>query len=287
MPNPELLELQHHHAPNILAISDTHAGSIYSPVNPDTKIRSADGTHFHPENRTAVQDWLWQIWLKVIEAAMDLPDLTLVHLGDMCQGDRHPGELISDNIAHQPELAIWTLEPLLALPNLKRVELIAGTGAHTEGQAALELITMNRIKQERPDIQVDLAYHKVFYTGGGCTPFLDASHHGPTPGIYIHTAGNVARNHLRNLMLQEILSRNAPAKYYLRGHFHQYQREFAEVGEYYSQMILLPSLTGANEYAQKAGKSPAYIGAGGVIIQGDNVTKVIQTLDIRQRSILD
>jgi hypothetical protein len=273
--------------PNIVVISDTHAGSIYSPINPDTQIRSADGTSFHPENRTAIQDWLWRIWLRVCAEAMALPDFTLIHLGDLCQGDKHPGELVSDNIAHQPELALWTLKPILALPNLRRVELILGTAAHNGGQGALEMITLGRIKQERPDVEVDFSYHRVYYTDGGATPWIDAAHHGPHPGMYLHTAGNVARNYLRNQMMGEILGGNIPPRYYLRGHFHQPVIETVTIGmEYESKIILLPSLTGANEYAIKAGRSPSGVSAGGVIITGDRVMPVIDTMDIRQRSIL-
>lgn len=272
--------------PNIVVISDTHAGSIYSPINPDTQIRSADGTHFHPENRTAVQDWLWRIWVKVCAIAMDLPDFTLIHLGDLCQGDRHPGELVSDNIAHQPELAVWTLKPLLALPNLKRVELILGTAAHNGGQGALEMIALGRIKAERPDVEVDFSYHRVYYTDGGATPFLDAAHHGPGPGIYTHTAGNIARNHLRNAMVNEVLNGRRPPRWYFRGHYHTKVQETVRVGGITSDIILMPSLAGANEYSLKAARSPSEIEAGGLIIRGENAEWITESQDIRQRSIL-
>lgn len=273
--------------PNIVAVSDWHAGSIYSPINPDTLIQSADGTVFHPERRTAITEWIWQIHKRMVDKAQTLTSsFTLVHLGDICQGNRFMSELISDNLAHQPELALWTMKPFLDLPNCQRVEIILGTAAHNGGQGALEMITAGLVRAYRPDIEVNIHYHAVYYTDEGTIPWVDAAHHGPHPGMYLHTAGNIARNYLRDNMQAEINKLRIPPKYYLRGHYHERRSVEYEIGDYTSRLINLPSLTGANEYARKAGRSPTGVTVGGCIISDSGVEWVTDSQDIRDRTII-
>ena len=210
--------------------------------------------------------------------------VTVIILGDLTQGNRHPDLYVSDRLTDQIAIAEQALRPIYALPNLRGVHIACGTGAHNWGAAATEILIASHLQCQYPDIDMAITYHGLMDIDGAG---IDYAHHGPGVGNRSWLRGNMVRFYLRDLMMREIANHRTPPKVVLRGHVHNDCYEYLQDGEYSSHCFILPSLAGLGEYAQQATRSIESITNGTLMITMDGgevaqIKKDYHTLDLRR-----
>lgn len=122
---------------HILLIGDTHGGHTHGLMSPSVELQQETETGeivtYTPQLR-AVQDWLWHDvylpGLEQVEALTRNDPLTVIHMGDVTHGVRRMQELVTTEMDDQLEIACANFAPILGLPNLKRLEIVIGTGSH-------------------------------------------------------------------------------------------------------------------------------------------------------------
>jgi hypothetical protein len=255
----------------ILAIeSDQHGGSQLGLLNPDTVIKS---TRFGnkkvelnelQEHLHNIRDWGMKETLKLA----DKDPIYVFNLGDVTQGIRFPIELISARIATQVQIAAWNSKPWLHYKNVKGMRWAEGTENHVFGEGTAEHLVEMVLSSEFKEKDLLTVHH-------GLTTWvendIDYSHHGPSPGTREWTKGNVARLYLRDLMMIDASMGKKPPDLVLRGHFHEYIKEFSWIRmdgkEYESWLYILPSFSFPGEYTSKATKSKAWVEHGMIAVE--------------------
>ena len=276
----------------MLVLSDTHGGHKHALCDPDTVLFDEDELGNPVQQRVAltdVQKWLWNVYSELLERTTEIAgddEIVCVHLGDVCHGNKHPEQLISTRIYDQIEIAATALSWLRAL-NLRSMAIIAGTGAHTFGEASATKAVADRLKHEH-QIPAEVFYHGLFDIDGLS---VDAAHHGPGPGSRSWLTGNVARYYLRSLMMAAIVADQYPPELVLRGHYHTKVDEVVTVGDYESRIIVCPSMCFLSDYARQATKSIPRVTVGGALFEIDNghvIGKhwITDTVDVRTRKTL-
>lgn len=269
-------------------ISDTHAGHNLGLCNPDVKlVRVMDGQEYTPV-LTETQRWAWHLYMQMVDKAeQSLEELTVFHYGDPVHGIRWIEELMSDAMVDQFLMARANWMPWLRIPRLKRIEFIIGTGVHEMGQGSATRTIQAMLQPIREDVEMNVTYHGLYYKDDEL--FLDAAHHGPHPGKYLHTAGNIVRFYLRDRMQREInygISCGVirkPPQIYARGHWHEKRDEWYEIGGFRSRILCLPSFSGITEHAHKTGQSPPFLEIGGCLLHDQNdVEWITDRKDIRK-----
>jgi hypothetical protein len=192
---------------------------------------------------------------------------------------------MTTRIEDQIEIAATALAWLKAI-NPRSMQIVAGTPAHTFGEASASLMVAKRLQAH--GLPAEVVYHGLFDVGG---LLVDASHHGPGPGSRSWLRGNVARYYLRSLMLDDITDGKRPPGLVLRGHVHTKVDEVVAVGDYESRLCICPSLSFISDYARQATKSVSRVTVGGLLIEiidGEIYKRhwLTDTVDIRTRKRL-
>lgn len=263
------------------ALGDTHGNSKVGLLNPDVTLHEEvpvfldDGSKeitlepFRP-TLTLAQKTLWSDYKEDLNALVELADgdpVDVLHGGDLAQGSKHWGELVSTRFADMVEIAAANLRPMLDLKesgklNLRNFWIAKGTGAHTEGEGSLELIVAKQLSAEY-DFDVKVAYHYLLDIDGYT---VDASHHGPGPGVRNWLWGNILQLYTLSLMMDELDAGRNPPDLVLRYHFHQYVRRWstkrAHSKTHETLATICPSYCFTNDYARKVAKSPPRITIG-------------------------
>ena len=239
---------------------------------------------------TDIQNWLWNVYNEKIiartkEIAAD-DDLVIIHLGDVCHGKKHPEQLMSTRQEDQAIIAATALSRLAALKP-RSIRIIAGTAAHTFGEASATIAVANRLTSIL-NLPTKVVYHGLFDIDG---LVVDASHHGPGPGSRSWLTGNVARYYLRSLMMTDIIANQYPPDLVLRGHVHTKIDEVVTVGDRESRIAICPALCFMSDYARQTTRSLSSVTVGGAlfeIVNGSIVKRhwLTDAVDIRTRQTL-
>ena len=282
----------------LVTLADFHAGHRYGLLNPDTVLyeHDADGNEledYHPE-LNKIQQYLWSIYqaqIKYVGEFAKGDDVIIAVAGDMTIGNKHPSRLVSEREADQIEIGVSNMRPWYAL-NPKAVKIIKGTGAHNFGYGSSEITITKQLRTEYPSVPIKFCDHALTTINGMST---DISHHGPGPGIRNWLKGNEARYYLRSNMQDEINAGHTPPRLYVRGHYHEDVEETlvikANGKRYKSTLVILPSLTYLDDYADQHVKSPSRITHGMYvfeIIDSDlfRIIPLTKTIDIRTKDEL-
>ena len=273
----------------ILAImADQHAGSKLGLMPAGVVLMNEDGNPYVPNQGYTQAEFLWPNYertvFEVLEWANDDP-ITLIHDGDICQGDKH-GDLVSPLVIDQVVIALANLEPWLALGNIAEVCLIEGTQAHDYTGGTAERLVVDMLSST---VRASYAGHMLLDVGES---LLDIAHHGPHPGGRAWLRGNPARFSLRDAMLGEILRGNQVPDLYIRAHYHQPVDETTTIYTYQSRLLIVPSWQAADQFVRKVGQSPPRICCGMAaveVIDGciSQVRTYVHELDIRTYKTLE
>lgn len=274
----------------ILAVhSDTHAGLRYALMNPETVLYAEDekGNPYpwQPE-MTKTQEYLWKIYCEHIDTAIAIADgspMTVDHLGDECNGNKHPDLLVSNRIADQVIIAEMNTHPWFNYPMMQHYRQVVGTGAHNLGFGSTAMLVVSQMKARFPGVDIQPLYHGLMDIGG---VLVDYAHHGPFPGSREWLKGNVARFYLRDLMMRDLQDGRTPPRLVLRGHYHQPVKEYLEHAGHEAELFVLPSYTMINDHAMQAAQSPNKLTHGMIVFEIEDgkvveTHRLYQTIDIR------
>lgn len=248
-----------------VALSDTHAGSKYALMNPKVTLYATDefgNPQPYTPALTASQEYLWGCYQNDIRSVLDLAHgdpIVVLHNGDMTQGNKHLALLVSDRISDHVAIAVENMRPWFELPNLAAFRICIGTAAHNFNMGAAELLAFQQIKAVYPQKNIGICYHGILDIGGVA---IDYAHHGPGPGIRDWLKGNVARLYLRDVMYNDILAHTAPPDLVLRAHYHDYVTEVVYADGRHSRIVITPSYSMLDDYAQQAVRSQSYVSNG-------------------------
>jgi hypothetical protein len=283
----------------ILAVaSDKHGGHRLGLLNPETVLEYEDRKGNIEEYRPDLLDfqkYLWEIHQKHVKETQKLAgksEIIVFDNGDTTAGNKYPHEQVSTRISDQFKIAAWNSRPWLDLKNVKTVRITKGTGAHTFGEGTSEIVLQQILKGWYPRKDIRTVYHGLAKVAGIT---VDYAHHGPGVGIRNWLAGNIARLYLKSLIQDEIDLGNTPPHLVIRGHFHSYVEEYVvkifQGERYKSQLNVLPSYCGIDDYARQITKSKYILQHGMVcyeIIDGKilDTHPMFETIDIRTREVL-
>lgn len=283
----------------ILAVaSDKHGGHKLGLLNPETILEDEDSKgnliQWTP-NLQSFQQYLWGLHeehIKEVQKLAGKDEIVVIDNGDLAAGNKYPHEQVSTRISDQFDIASWNLRPWLDLKNVRTVRITKGTGAHTFGEGASEIIIQRILKGWYPKKDIRTIYHGLAKVGGIT---VDYTHHGPGTGSRNWLKGNEVRYYMKSLVQDEIDLGNTPPDLILRGHFHEYIEEYWVKmfmnKRHITQMNILPSYCGIDDYARQVTKSKYILQHGMVCYEIVN-NKILDTypfmntIDIRTRETL-
>lgn len=270
---------------------DTHGGNTLGLMNPDVKLRDAQGHEYNPV-LTEPQLYLHELFSEHVNKAIEFADgddLYVLHLGDVTHGNRHSPEEISTKIADQIHVGRANFWYWNKYKNLKAIRLVVGTPAHNFGEQTSEELVLEFIKGDMPKIDSKVLYHGLLDIHG---ILFDYAHRGPQSGKRNWLKGNEARYYLRSLMEDEIHMGNTPPHIITRGHYHSFVEEYLSISfkdtTYKSWLYTLPSYCFMGEFAVNV-TSSQYLETHGMIITevvDGQIGKTIilkQTMDLRTK----
>lgn len=293
------------------SLGDTHGNSKVGLLNPEATLHEEvplfeeddeeDEVELIPytPTLTLAQKRLWGDYTEDLTALAEVAagdPVDVLHGGDLAQGSKHWGELVSTRAADMIEIAAANLRPILDLKesgklNLRNFWIAKGTGAHTEGEGSLELVVAKLLSAEY-DFKVKVAYHYLLDIDGY---MVDASHHGPGPGIRNWLRGNILQLYTLSLMMDELDAGRRPPDLVIRHHFHQYVRRWSTKithrGTFETLAVICPSYCFTNDYARKVAKSPSRITIGQLayeLLDGKlyYTHELLRTYDLRVKEIV-
>lgn len=277
----------------LVFFSDTHGGHKLSLMNPNVwLLEQVDGEFrpYHPQ-MSATQQGLWGNYMSDIEAVAELAEgrqVDVFHVGDVTWGLRYPAGLVSTRIADQITIAVANMQPWLALPNVASLTFIAGTDSHELGEATAPILAAQQLAAQHPERRISTVSHLLGDVDGYR---VDAAHHGPHPGTRAWLSGNQLRYYGKSLMMAEIVNGGEPPELVVRAHYHEFCRETIRVGQWCTEVMVLPSYAGLTPYAQQATRSISRIGCGLVVVEVEDgkqreITPLVHSKDIRARVAL-
>jgi hypothetical protein len=277
-----------------VVLSDTHAGSKYALLNPDAVLFSEDengNMEPYKPKLTASQEYLWSIYQQDMQGIIDLAagdPIVVLHNGDLTQGNKHIALLVSDRVSDHVAIGTANLMPWFKLPNLKAFRVCIGTAAHNLNLGAAELLIYQQLQTMFPSTNLGVCYHGILDVDGVT---IDYAHHGPPTGVRNWLKGNVARLYLKDIMYNDILAHQRPPDLVLRGHYHEYVTEVVYTDGNHSRLVITPSYSMLDDYAQQAVKSVPYITNGLIafeIVKGklSEPIEFVHKLDVRRRETI-
>lgn len=284
----------------ILAVlSDTHGGHKLGLMNPGVTLfdESEDGTlvPYQPKP-TASQEYLWTLYKDNIWQTQQLAagcPITVIHNGDIAQGNRFQSELVSTRMADQVLIGAANLSLWLEYGNVHALRLSVGTEAHVFGEGSAEILVADLLRREFTAKDISVAHHGLVEFGG---LLIDYAHHGPPPGSRAWLSGNVARYYLQSLMMGEIMNGKIPPRLVLRGHYHgwvcetvtlQYQER-----DFVSTLLVTPSYCMMGEHGRKSARSASRVTNGMAAIEIEDgrlveIHRLTKTMDIRSKERIE
>lgn len=280
----------------ILAVmNDSHGGHSLGLMNPDVTLfdEDADGNPIPWKPKpTRTQEDLWKLYLDCIRkiyAIAGTDEIVVIHNGDECMGNKYPNRLVSSRISDQVLIAVANLGMWLQVPNVQKMRLGIGTGAHDFLDGSSTILVQQQLSALYPKKDVQVGYHGLANVAGVT---VDYAHHGPFPGSREWLRGNVCRYYLQSLMLAELDRGSTPPDLVLRGHYHSPVDEVVKIRrKYKSHIYIVPSFDGMDDHAHQATRSVDEITFGMIafeIVDGEIVKDypLYETHDIRRRETL-
>lgn len=218
--------------------------------------------------------------------------IVLITLGDLCNGDKYPDQLVSTRRSDQITMAVENLRMWLELPNLEKLRIVMGTSAHGFGEGSAELLIAEQVQKEYKNVDVLVLRHGLADADG---VLIDYAHHGPNAGIRHWTSGNQVRYYLRSILDTEIVAGREPPEVVLRAHYHNLCWESVKVqrgNEYYqAHAIVLPAYCGLSDHSQQVTRSTYLISCGLVameVMDGrlKEIVPFARSVDLRTREKL-
>jgi hypothetical protein len=210
----------------IAVVNDLHAGSPFA-VCP-AQWRFPTGTPFHPnELQTAILAHWCDCWQKV-RTLRKGARLIVIVLGDVIEGLHHETTQIeTSRVDVQEAWAIAIIEAGLELAKFNnradRIYFVSGTPAH-DGNGGQSLERVARAVLDLDANDSTRAAHDVLRLSVNGVRF-DATHKpGSGPGARAHTLGNAFHGWLRSLYFTALEDGQAPPRYVLTAHHHNYLR---------------------------------------------------------------
>lgn len=248
-------------------ISDPHAWFKFGLLNPETKIIDPKSKEAKGVLLNSWQEFLWETYTWGKDEVLKLAgkdDIHVISMGDLTHGNHYASEQISTRASDQIIAACYNFKPILQIKNVKSLKLAVGTASHVFGEGTSDLLVADHLQLEYPRVETKVVYH-------GFTKIADAaidfSHHGPGPGRLHWSKGNTARNYLKSMLMDDV-SRNRPtANLVLRGHYHEYIREWATYRGKSAWIVIMPPMCFMGDYGEQAMKSHYYIAPGTVAVE--------------------
>lgn len=238
---------------------------------------------------------MWHIYLEHIEGVKKFAggdEILLFFIGDATHGKRHIQHLVSNRMADQITIAVANLRPWMQLKNVTTCRLAKGTGSHVFDEGSSEILVASQLQAEFPVKNIATLYHGLADVD---SVKIDFAHHGPYPGSREWLRGNVARYYLRDLMMREIMAGETPPHLVVRAHYHTLVTETltirADGKAYKSELLILPSYCGLDQYATRVTRSVHKITNGLMayeVVDGDLLREceLVELLDIRTKEVL-
>jgi len=281
-------------------VADIHSGHKLGLQHPDLELMDEHGQMYMPGLSTEFQKFLNELYQQNIEDVADLADgcpVLLTHNGDITQGEAFAKHLSLVTLHEQIESAFWNLRRWYEHPriNLVGTRILFGTEVHNNGAGTSEAEVCRRLQLAYPKVDTRIAYHSVLNFVKQNEERIDLAHHGPFPGTRKWLEGNSAGWYLKDVMLKELLDGKTPPRIYGRAHYHTYvsaqQRVQAGEVEHVSDLIILPSYAGIDDYVRKVTRSKTHIVNGMVALEFERgfreAHKLIKRTDIRTHERLD
>ena len=284
----------------VALVADTHAGHKLAVQHPELELMDEHGETYTPTLDTEFQKFLNDLYQKHIDDVADLADgcpVLLTHNGDITHGEAFARHLSLVTLHDQIESAYWNLRRWYEHPriHLAGARILFGTEVHNNGAGTSEAEVCRRLQLAYPDVDTRIAYHSEIAFSRQQGQKLDLAHHGPFPGSRKWLEGNSAGWKLKDAMLKELLDGLTPPRVYARAHYHTYvsvqQRVQAGGVEHVSDLIILPSYSGVDDYVRKVTQSKTKIQNGLVALEFERGFRKAHPLyeetDIRTREELD
>lgn len=257
-------------------VADIHSGHKLGLQHPELEVMDEHGDNYTPGLATDFQKFLDELYQEHIEAIADLADgcpVLLTHNGDITHGEAFAKHLSLVTLHDQIESAFWNLRRWYEHPriNLAGTRILFGTEVHNNGAGTSEAEVCRRLQLAYPKVDTRIAYHSEITLLKQNEESIDLAHHGPFPGTHKWLEGNSAGWKLKDAMLRELLDGKVPPRIYGRAHYHTYvsnqQRVQAGGIEHVSDLIILPSYSGIDDYVRKVTKSKTKITNGMVVLE--------------------
>ena len=285
----------------ILDFGDTHAGSEYGLLHPETILEREreDGTieRYSPELSEIQKFLFYEIYKPFVQEIMEFAgddDVIAIHKGDVTQGNKYTEELLSPRLSDQILIATKNMSEVLKYSNVKIFRMIKGTSSHSFQEGSSDVLVANNLRLMYPEKDVAVHYHGL-YTIQDVNTVVDVSHHGPSAGIRKWLEGNNFRYYLRDIMMRELLKGNNPPDIVSRAHAHTALEEYLSINGHRMWGFISPTMQFPTGYARQVTNSVSGIRMGMLAIEvilHDNGQKTIypfwytRELDIRSKEIL-
>lgn len=199
----------------IIAISDTHVGSLIGLWPNDFETQSGNKISLNP-----YQLKMYNLWLDSTKRAIEEVkgrDFILLLNGDLVEGcGQHKSiQYMSPDPADESDAAYELLKPMTQLKNCKKVIVVKGTRCHCNGNEETIAKRLGAVKV--PQHSKQQTFDKAIFQVGGC--WIDATHHISTTSRVYLEAGRLSI-HLGNARLNYAREGLTLPKVFIRSHAH-------------------------------------------------------------------
>lgn len=280
-------------------MGDTHAGSKYGLLHPETELERETETgkvvKYNPELNEIQKLLFYNIYRPGIEEAIKFAgkdDIHVIHTGDPTDGVGYTDDVISIKVSDHILMADANAQEVLKYPNVKKYRMIRSTASHTFGDSSEDLL-LRLLRRKYPEKDIATHSHGL-YNVKEVDTLIDVAHHGPSAGIRKWLEGNGFRFYIRDIVIREILRKRRPPDIISRAHTHTALKEFIAVEDYDVWGFITPPMQFPTTYAKKVTKSVYEVTIGMLMIEivlHDNGRKSIypffltKTVDTRNKEI--
>jgi len=282
----------------VVLVSDTHAGHKLGLLHEESPLIDEHGDEWHPQLTTVTQRFIHKLYHEYIEQVAALADgcpVILIHNGDITHGVRYAEHLALVGISDQVLAAAWNLRPWFVHEriNLSYCRITTGTAVHSI-DSATEILVGHKLSDMFPKVETKVVHHSQIELVDQQGEIIDSAHHGPYPGSRAWLKGNSVRRYLQSAMIDEMINLQQVPRVYVRSHYHEWLRETARIRQnghdVESDLVVLPSFCGIDDYVRRATRSKVRIDLGLVALEFENglqrIHPLYQELNMRTREAL-
>lgn len=254
----------------LLLLGDTHAGSQFGLVHPETELEreAEDGkvVTYNPE-LSEIQKFLFHdIYRPGIQEVMKFAgsdEVVVFHNGDVTQGVVHDKSPISTQLL----IAVTNLSEILKYKNVKKLRLMKGTISHSLGDDSdSDLLVASILRKSFPEVDIATNYHGEFLVEDVDT-LIDISHHGPSKGVRKWLEGNQFRFYMRDILLRKSLRRKRLPDIISRAHTHGKLEEFLSLDGHRCWGFITPPLQFPSGFVRQITRSVDEVEMGMLMVE--------------------